>query len=106
MGVGTRLRAGQQAPEFRSPGRFPQVGVAGDAEVSSPGLMADSKLLVPELNEAETMGAETARFEELLLQVRLTGTSGSLGGFFSSEMVLQFPEGTREATGPMGIVVV
>lgn len=32
--------------------------------------MADSKLLVPELNEAETMGAETARFEELLLQVR------------------------------------
>uniref|UniRef100_A0A671EJR5 PIH1 domain-containing protein 1 n=1 Tax=Rhinolophus ferrumequinum TaxID=59479 RepID=A0A671EJR5_RHIFE len=32
------------------------------------GLMADSKLLVPELNEAETMGAETARFEELLLQ--------------------------------------
>lgn len=32
--------------------------------------MADSKLLVPELNEAETMGAETARFQELLLQVR------------------------------------
>nr|XP_019597188.1 PREDICTED: PIH1 domain-containing protein 1 isoform X1 [Rhinolophus sinicus]XP_019597189.1 PREDICTED: PIH1 domain-containing protein 1 isoform X1 [Rhinolophus sinicus]XP_019597192.1 PREDICTED: PIH1 domain-containing protein 1 isoform X1 [Rhinolophus sinicus] len=30
--------------------------------------MADSTLLVPELNEAETMGAETARFEELLLQ--------------------------------------
>lgn len=32
--------------------------------------MVDSKLLVPELNEAETMGAETARFQELLLQVR------------------------------------
>lgn len=32
--------------------------------------MADSKLLVPELNEAETMGTETARFQELLLQVR------------------------------------
>nr|KAF6411302.1 PIH1 domain containing 1 [Rousettus aegyptiacus] len=30
--------------------------------------MADSKLLVPELNEAETMGTETARFQELLLQ--------------------------------------
>lgn len=30
--------------------------------------MADSRLLVPELSEAETMGAETARFEELLLQ--------------------------------------
>lgn len=30
----------------------------------------DSKLLVPELNEAEAMGGETARFEELLLQVR------------------------------------
>lgn len=30
--------------------------------------MADSKLLVPELNDAETMGAETSRFEELLLQ--------------------------------------
>ncbi|XP_036741405.2 PIH1 domain-containing protein 1 isoform X2 [Manis pentadactyla] len=30
--------------------------------------MADSKLLVPELSEEETMGAERARFEELLLQ--------------------------------------
>ncbi|XP_055992422.1 PIH1 domain-containing protein 1 isoform X1 [Sorex fumeus] len=30
--------------------------------------MADSKLLVPELSEAETAGTETARFEELLLQ--------------------------------------
>ncbi|XP_023604246.1 PIH1 domain-containing protein 1 [Myotis lucifugus] len=30
--------------------------------------MADLKLLVPELNEAEAMGAETARFQELLLQ--------------------------------------
>lgn len=30
--------------------------------------MADSKLLVPELSEAEKMGAETERFEELLLQ--------------------------------------
>ncbi|XP_047384408.1 PIH1 domain-containing protein 1 isoform X2 [Sciurus carolinensis] len=30
--------------------------------------MADSKLLVPELSEAETMGDETARFQELLLQ--------------------------------------
>uniref|UniRef100_A0A8C0LMN2 PIH1 domain-containing protein 1 n=1 Tax=Canis lupus dingo TaxID=286419 RepID=A0A8C0LMN2_CANLU len=30
--------------------------------------MADSKLLVPELSEAEKMGADTARFEELLLQ--------------------------------------
>ncbi|XP_058136572.1 PIH1 domain-containing protein 1 [Dasypus novemcinctus] len=30
--------------------------------------MADSKLLVPELSEAETMGAEATRFEELLLQ--------------------------------------
>lgn len=30
--------------------------------------MADSRLLAPELSEAETMGAETARFEELLLQ--------------------------------------
>lgn len=43
--------------------------------------MADSKLLVPELSEAEKMGAETARFEELLRQVRtdrLLGP-GSLG---------------------------
>ena len=32
--------------------------------------MADSKLLVPELKDAETMGAETSRFEELLLQVQ------------------------------------
>ncbi|XP_072627569.1 PIH1 domain-containing protein 1 isoform X4 [Canis lupus baileyi] len=32
------------------------------------GAMADSKLLVPELSEAEKMGADTARFEELLLQ--------------------------------------
>ncbi|XP_049757731.1 PIH1 domain-containing protein 1 isoform X2 [Elephas maximus indicus] len=30
--------------------------------------MADSKLLVPELSETETMGPEEARFEELLLQ--------------------------------------
>ncbi|KAK2509629.1 hypothetical protein MC885_021159 [Smutsia gigantea] len=30
--------------------------------------MADSKLLVPKLSEEETMGAERARFEELLLQ--------------------------------------
>uniref|UniRef100_A0A8C9ACX5 PIH1 domain-containing protein 1 n=1 Tax=Prolemur simus TaxID=1328070 RepID=A0A8C9ACX5_PROSS len=30
--------------------------------------MANSQLLAPELSEAETMGAETARFEELLLQ--------------------------------------
>uniref|UniRef100_A0A8D0TVY2 PIH1 domain-containing protein 1 n=2 Tax=Sus scrofa TaxID=9823 RepID=A0A8D0TVY2_PIG len=30
--------------------------------------MADSTLLVPELNEAETMGTETTPFEELLLQ--------------------------------------
>ena len=30
--------------------------------------MADSKMLVPELNDAETMGAETWRFEKLLLQ--------------------------------------
>ncbi|CAK6437328.1 unnamed protein product [Pipistrellus nathusii] len=30
--------------------------------------MADLKLLVPELNEAEEMGADTARFQELLLQ--------------------------------------
>ena len=40
--------------------------------------MADLKLLVPELNEAETMSAETARFEELLLQVRTERTPGSL----------------------------
>nr|XP_012609750.1 PIH1 domain-containing protein 1 isoform X1 [Microcebus murinus] len=32
------------------------------------GAMANSQLLAPELSEAETMGAETARFEELLLQ--------------------------------------
>lgn len=31
--------------------------------------MRDSKLLAPELSEAEAMGAEAARFEELLLQV-------------------------------------
>lgn len=30
--------------------------------------MADLKLLVPELDEAEEMGADTARFQELLLQ--------------------------------------
>ncbi|XP_075392895.1 PIH1 domain-containing protein 1 isoform X2 [Tenrec ecaudatus] len=30
--------------------------------------MADSKLLVPELSEAEPLGPETVRFEELLLQ--------------------------------------
>ncbi|MXQ84727.1 hypothetical protein E5288_WYG016710 [Bos mutus] len=30
--------------------------------------MADSKMLVPELNDAETMGTETWRFEKLLLQ--------------------------------------
>ena len=46
--------------------------------------MADSKLLVPELNDAETMGAETSRFEELLLQVQTEWTPGSQGiqGFF------------------------
>ena len=46
--------------------------------------MADSKLLVPELNDAETMGAETSRFEELLLQVQTELTPGSPGlqGFF------------------------
>ena len=38
--------------------------------------MADSKLLVPELSEAEKMGADTARFEELLLQVRSDGLLG------------------------------
>ena len=41
--------------------------------------MADSKLLVPELNDAETMGAETSRFEELLLQVQTEWTPGSQG---------------------------
>lgn len=40
--------------------------------------MADSKLLVPELSEADTMGDETARFEELLLQVRTDWTLRSL----------------------------
>lgn len=44
--------------------------------------MADSKLLVPELNEAETMGAETARFEELLLQVRTDRDSWLPWGIF------------------------
>lgn len=71
--------------------------------------MADLKLLVPELNEAEEMGAETARFQELLLQVRTDHDScvpGYLGdSFFPPEMGLQFPECTREATGLMGIVV-
>ena len=71
--------------------------------------MEDSKLLVPELNKAEAMGAETARFEELLLQVRTDQrycVPGYLGDFFFfSEMGLQFPECTREATGPTGIVV-
>ncbi|KAG8521424.1 PIH1 domain-containing protein 1 [Galemys pyrenaicus] len=38
--------------------------------------MADSKLLVPELSEAEAMGAEKARLEELLLQVRTDRTPG------------------------------
>lgn len=75
--------------------------------------MADLKLLVPELNEAEAMGAETARFQELLLQVRTD--PGLLcpwlfGGFFFfffffPQMGLQFPECTREATGLLGIVV-
>lgn len=41
--------------------------------------MADSKLLVPELNDAETMGAETSRFQELLLQVQTEWTPGSQG---------------------------
>ena len=41
--------------------------------------MADSKMLVPELNDAETMGAETSRFEELLLQVQTEWTPGSQG---------------------------
>lgn len=47
--------------------------------------MADSRLLVPELSEAETMGAETARFEELLLQVRPDQLLGPwvFGGCFS-----------------------
>lgn len=74
--------------------------------------MADLKLLVPELNEAEEMGAETARFQELLLQVRTDQNScvpGYLGDSFlfllPPEMGLQFPECTREATGLMGIVV-
>lgn len=41
--------------------------------------MADSTLLVPELNEAETMGTETTPFEELLLQVRLNALLGPWG---------------------------
>ena len=41
--------------------------------------MADSKMLVPELNDAETMGAETSRFEELLLQVKTEWTPGPQG---------------------------
>lgn len=47
--------------------------------------MADLKLLVPELNEAEEMGADTARFQELLLQVRIGQDScvpGYLGDSF------------------------
>lgn len=32
--------------------------------------MADSKLLAPELSDAESMGEETVRFQELLLKVR------------------------------------
>lgn len=71
--------------------------------------MVDSKLLVPELNEAETMDAETARFEELLLQVRTDPDSWVpryLVLFVCfPEMGLQFPECIRETTRSTGIVV-
>lgn len=71
--------------------------------------MADSKLLVPELNEAETMGTETARFQELLLQVRADRDSsvpGNLSPPPPAEMGLQFPECSGEATGSKDIVVI
>ncbi|EPY89118.1 PIH1 domain-containing protein 1 [Camelus ferus] len=42
--------------------------------------MADSKLLVTEINEEETMGAETARLEELLLQKWDYGSQNALEG--------------------------
>lgn len=41
--------------------------------------MAESKLLAPELSDAESMGDETVRFQELLLQVRPDWTFGNLG---------------------------
>jgi hypothetical protein len=41
--------------------------------------MADSSLLASELNETETMGEETTRLEELLLQVRTGWIPASLG---------------------------
>lgn len=70
--------------------------------------MADSKLLVPELNEAETMGTETARFQELLLQVRADRDSSVPGNLSPppAEMGLQFPECSGEATGSKDIVVI
>lgn len=51
--------------------------------------MADLKLLVPELNEAEEMGADTARFQELLLQVR-TGQDSCVPGYLGDSFFLFF----------------
>lgn len=55
-------------PRVQVPEKVPSRCCQGRLDLFFP--MVDSKLLVPELNEAETMGAETACFEELLLQVR------------------------------------
>lgn len=52
--------------------RFERLGLFSRA-------MAESKLLAPELSDAESMGDETVRFQELLLQVRPDWTFGNLG---------------------------
>lgn len=56
----------------KSSQRFERLGIFSRA-------MAESKLLAPELSDAESMGDETVRFQELLLQVRPDWTFGNLG---------------------------
>lgn len=108
-GCRSLLRAREAGPRVPIPAKAPPRRRCWGRLGLFPGAMADLKLLVPELNEAEAMGAETARFQELLLQVRTD--QGLLcpwlfGGFFPRPpMGLQFPECTREGTGLMGIVV-
>ncbi|XP_006748722.1 PIH1 domain-containing protein 1 isoform X1 [Leptonychotes weddellii] len=63
-----RFCGGEGLKNHRRPSGGSELSGKHRREVRNKGAMADSKLLVPELGEAEKMGTETERFEELLLQ--------------------------------------
>lgn len=83
----------------KSSPRFERLGLFSRA-------MAESKLLAPELSDAESMGDETVRFQELLLQVRPDWTFWESGCLSSHTLALRYaasvprmPCGSKEAYG-------